>query len=229
MTTHPTIDTARAGHRFKSVSAHSRVTRPLSGQPLRVFILAEDPLVRETLASSLAHEASVEIVQRTEDAHVALLDTGAPASADRAERARFDAVLSTVTSLEIPSVVLAEGESPARAALARGARGAVMRKPDGPRLVAALIAVASGLTVLDFSLAPSFSTSEESTSLQLTMREQQVLELLAAGCSNRRIARRLSISEHTAKFHVNGILVKLGAGTRTEAVVIGARRGLVMI
>jgi DNA-binding NarL/FixJ family response regulator len=104
-----------------------------------------------------------------------------------------------------------------------------MRKPDGPRLVAALVAVASGLTVLDFSLAPSFSTTEESTPLQLTMREQQVLELLAAGCSNRRIARRLSISEHTAKFHVNGILVKLGAGTRTEAVVIGARRGLVML
>ncbi|HWN71427.1 MAG TPA: response regulator transcription factor [Haliangium sp.] len=63
----------------------------------------------------------------------------------------------------------------------------------------------------------------------LTARERQVIELLAQGLSNRRIAGALSISEHTAKFHVNSILSKLGASTRTEAVVEAVRRGLVLL
>jgi two-component system, NarL family, nitrate/nitrite response regulator NarL len=192
--------------------------------------VAEDPLVREALAASLSKESSVRVVERAEDAHVALLDPGAPSQeGDRASRARLDAGLAPVVELDIPSVVLAEGESQARAALARGARGAVMRKPDGPRLVAALGAVAAGLTVLDFALGPPAPAADDVPPPQLTAREQEVLELLAGGFSNRRIARRLGISEHTAKFHVNGILVKLSAGTRTEAVVIAARRGLVML
>jgi DNA-binding NarL/FixJ family response regulator len=52
----------------------------------------------------------------------------------------------------------------------------------------------------------------------LTPREMDVLEMLAEGLSNKMIAHRLSISDHTAKFHVNSILAKLNAGTRTEAV-----------
>jgi DNA-binding NarL/FixJ family response regulator len=63
----------------------------------------------------------------------------------------------------------------------------------------------------------------------LTARERQVIELLVQGLSNRRIADVLSISEHTAKFHVNSILSKLGVGTRTEAVVEALRRGLVLL
>jgi DNA-binding NarL/FixJ family response regulator len=63
----------------------------------------------------------------------------------------------------------------------------------------------------------------------LTARERQVIDLLAQGLSNRRIAGALSISEHTAKFHVNSILSKLGASTRTEAVVEAVRRGLVLL
>lgn len=63
----------------------------------------------------------------------------------------------------------------------------------------------------------------------LTARERQVIELLAQGLSNRRIAVALSISEHTAKFHVNSIMSKLGASTRTEAVVEAVRRGLVLL
>jgi DNA-binding NarL/FixJ family response regulator len=193
-----------------------------------VVVVADDPLVRGALASSLAHEPSVRVVDDDAEAHVALLDPGVGPAEDRAARARLEAGLAPIAELPIPSVVLAAGEPQARAALARGARGAVMRKPDGPRLVAALTAVAAGLTVLDFSLTPP-PAEDDAAKVQLTAREQEVLELLAAGCSNRRIARRLGISEHTAKFHVNGILVKLGSGTRTEAVVTAARRGLVML
>ncbi len=52
---------------------------------------------------------------------------------------------------------------------------------------------------------------------------------MAEGMSNKTIAWRLSISEHTVKFHVNSIFSKLGVGTRTEAVMIGVRQGLILL
>jgi len=63
----------------------------------------------------------------------------------------------------------------------------------------------------------------------LTDREREVLSMLADGRSNRRIADALGISENTVKAHVGAILAKLGATTRTEAVTIGVRLGLVML
>lgn len=56
-----------------------------------------------------------------------------------------------------------------------------------------------------------------------------MLQLVAEGLSNRAIAARLFISEHTVKFHIGSILAKLGAESRTEAVRLGARRGLVVL
>ncbi len=64
---------------------------------------------------------------------------------------------------------------------------------------------------------------------QLTLREGEVLQLVAEGLPNKTIARRLGISEHTVKFHVAALMAKLGAGSRTEAVHLGARRGLVSL
>ncbi|HLB64703.1 MAG TPA: response regulator transcription factor, partial [Anaerolineales bacterium] len=63
----------------------------------------------------------------------------------------------------------------------------------------------------------------------LTPRESEVLALLAEGLPNKSIAGRLGITEHTAKFHVNAILRKLGAQSRTEAVVLATRRGLILL
>jgi DNA-binding NarL/FixJ family response regulator len=63
----------------------------------------------------------------------------------------------------------------------------------------------------------------------LTLRESEVLQLLAQGLANKQIAVALGISEHTVKFHVSSIYSKLGASSRTEAVSIGARLGLVVL
>jgi DNA-binding CsgD family transcriptional regulator len=63
----------------------------------------------------------------------------------------------------------------------------------------------------------------------LTEREKQVVQLMSEGLSNKLIADRLGISDHTAKFHVNGVMMKLGASTRTEAVVEAMRRGLIRL
>ena len=66
-------------------------------------------------------------------------------------------------------------------------------------------------------------------SVALTPREIEVLRLLADGASNKLIAHKLGISDHTVKFHVTSILSKLNAGTRTEAVTLGIRMGLVYL
>jgi len=63
----------------------------------------------------------------------------------------------------------------------------------------------------------------------LTAREREVLALLAEGLGNKAIAARLGVSEHTAKFHVNAILGKLGVESRAEAIVHAARAGLVTL
>jgi DNA-binding NarL/FixJ family response regulator len=63
----------------------------------------------------------------------------------------------------------------------------------------------------------------------LTPREQEVLRMLARGLANKEIAARLNISEHTVKFHVAAILGKLGAASRTEAVALGIRHGLILL
>ena len=63
----------------------------------------------------------------------------------------------------------------------------------------------------------------------LTPRELEVLDVLAQGLSNRAIAARLQISEHTVKFHISSIFAKLGAENRTDAVRLGVRRGLITL
>jgi DNA-binding NarL/FixJ family response regulator len=88
-----------------------------------------------------------------------------------------------------------------------------------------------GLMVLDPTLVSALplvtDRSIEAPVEPLTTREEQVLQQLAEGLSNRSIAQRLQISEHTVKFHINAILGKLGAQSRTEAVARAARLGLI--
>ena len=104
---------------------------------------------------------------------------------------------------------------------------------DALALTAAVRAAAAGLIVLDPTVAGAtgvhahvrVSTEGET----LTTREREVLELVAAGLPNKAIARELGISEHTAKFHVGSLLGKLGAASRTEAVTLATRRGLLPI
>jgi len=133
-------------------------------------------------------------------------------------------------------------------------RAVLPRNVTRAELTAAIEAVAAGLFVVhpaDADLLPGLRPRETEAEADagpstgrgfsiapphndqlvepLTRREIEVLQLLAAGLGNREIASRLHISEHTAKFHVASIMSKLGAATRTEAVTLGIRRGLVMI
>jgi two-component system, NarL family, response regulator YdfI len=108
-------------------------------------------------------------------------------------------------------------------------------------LVAAIQAAALGLFVLhpEFSAAirgasgslllPDGNPESLEQDERLTPREMEILGLLSRGLGNRAIAAQLQISEHTVKFHISTILSKLDATSRTEAVAIGLRRGLIML
>jgi DNA-binding NarL/FixJ family response regulator len=97
---------------------------------------------------------------------------------------------------------------------------------------AALHAVAEAEVVIDDAFADSLlrnPRAEVEMIEPLTAREREVLRLLASGQTNKEIGQRLGVTDHTIKFHVNGILGKLGAQTRTEAVVEAARRGIIAV
>ncbi len=193
--------------------------------PIRVALLTDDPLLRAGLSSLLAQSGSINIVER--DAEVALWDAGLDASKTLAR-------LAEVRAMEMPVVAVVGDVSHVAPALAAGARGVVLRDQVGPGIHAALAAVRSGLTVMDTALAsalvpPPIAQREPKGRGDLTEREKQVVQLLAEGLSNKLIADRLGISDHTAKFHVNGVMMKLGASTRTEAVVEAMRRGMIRL
>jgi two-component system, NarL family, nitrate/nitrite response regulator NarL len=138
-----------------------------------------------------------------------------------------------VRDLGVPVLVLAGAAEDPEEVLASGARGLLFRDASPARLAAAVEALAHGLVVLDEPSAGRWRRQPAVPPPELieplTPRESEVLQLLAQGLPSRAIAERLHISEHTAKFHVNSILGKLGAATRTEAVALAIRSGLVIL
>ena len=133
-------------------------------------------------------------------------------------------------------VVLADEPDPSWAAeaLRAGARAVLPRDADPAEIAVAIRGAAAGLIVLHpevvGSLLPAAPRARPGAAGQaLTPREVEVLRMLAEGLGNKEIAARLGISDHTVKFHVTSIFTKLNASSRTEAVTLGVRRGLIML
>ena len=106
------------------------------------------------------------------------------------------------------------------------------QESDIDQLYAAINAVAAGLTSFPAALGELWllpSVMEEELLEPLTEREQEVLTLLGDGLPNKLIARELSISEHTVKFHLSSIFSKLGVTSRTEAVSKATRTGWLLL
>src|SRR5262249_39731815 len=131
----------------------------------------------------------------------------------------------------LPLVVLASDPQPVwlNDALRAGIRGVLPRDASTAEIAAAVEAAAAGLVVLhpESIARAAVRTSSTMQGEALSAREIEVLKLLAEGSSNKTIAWRLNISQHTVKFHVNSIFSKMNAGSRTEAVMLGLRRGLI--
>jgi DNA-binding CsgD family transcriptional regulator len=166
---------------------------------LRVAVHAADPLRRTALGKVVA-EAGHIVVDVRATADVVLADGDAPRSEAR------------------PVVTLggADHDLP----------GVLSRHADPYQIDAAIRAVAAGLIVrLPDAMEPGFGAMRETDGhALLTPRELEVLAALAEGMTNKAIARRLSISLHTVKFHVESLFRKLGARTRTEAVAKASER-----
>jgi DNA-binding NarL/FixJ family response regulator len=121
--------------------------------------------------------------------------------------------------------------------LRSGVRAILPREATSEEIVATIQASVVGLVVLHpdalhsvLSPIPSGDQPElESSDQILTPREIEVLRMIAEGLGNKEIAFKLRISDHTVKFHISSIFVKLGASSRTEAVTIGIRKGLIMV
>ena len=131
--------------------------------------------------------------------------------------------------------VVALVEQPARlwtsAWRALGLRAALPRHATPGEVAGAVSAVHAGLLAVhpEALVQPAAAAAPPPSGLVLTPREHQILELIAEGANNRRVASRLAISRHTVKFHVASILAKLGARSRTEAVTLALRAGLLAV
>jgi DNA-binding NarL/FixJ family response regulator len=204
-------------------------------EPLRVLVVSPDPLARGGLAALLAAEPGIAVAgQAAPDRELpaAVRDLRPEVAAwDAGEGAAFAAPLREVAGGGLPVVAVLASPDQAAVALAAGALGLVFRESAPERLAAALAATARQLWAVEASLAPALlrPTARAEPPEPLTPRELEVLGLLAEGLANKAIAARLGISDHTAKFHVNAILAKLGAESRAEAIVRAARLGLVVL
>ncbi|MFL6290248.1 MAG: response regulator transcription factor [Thermoanaerobaculia bacterium] len=198
-------------------------------RPTRVLIVGEDPLARGGLGILLSGEPGIEVVGQVSPHEAAgAMESFFPQMVIWDLGVNPRGVERFVQGAEV--LVLVPDAELASEALRAGARGVLLRESGVRRLAAAVQAVAAGLIVLEstFDLLRQPTASPELAE-PLTPREVEVLQLLAEGLSNPRIGERLGISEHTAKFHVNAILGKLGAQGRTDAVMRAARLGLILL
>ncbi len=214
---------------------------------LRLLIVAADPLARAGLGTLVERS----LVERRLDVRIVgqigVTET-APAEIDIYQPDMVlwdlgwdpDESLSLLEELELGEVegslavvALVPDEEPVAEAWSAGVRGLLYREVSGERLLAAIEAVYWGLIAVEPELmallAPVGALPEPLLAEELTPRELEVLRLLAEGLSNKAIGQQLDISDHTVKFHVNAIMSKLGAQSRTAAVVQATRLGLIVL
>lgn len=204
-------------------------------ETLQILLVADDPLARMGLAMLLSAQTGGLVAGQADTSFftddlaeldvqpdVVVWDVGwaAPES------------LPVWEDLAVPVVALVADKGQTAVIWSSGVRVLLRREMDPDRLWAAIQAAVHGLIVLDAELSNGLVTAVSSHTLpteDLTPRELEVLQHLAKGLTNKAIAQRLAVSEHTIKFHVNALMSKLGAQSRTEAVVLATRQGLIVL
>jgi DNA-binding NarL/FixJ family response regulator len=208
---------------------------------IRVFVVASTPMMLAGLRSMLAapgvqvvSETSVpdEILTELSEIDVIVADEILLEEVRRAMTSKVNGTVALV-------VLTNNDEGPLSVLHTLSPRGwsIVPLDATAAQLQAAVVAAAQGLITLPTTFADRLyeqrpvvgTVTLGSLDEPLTAREREVLELVSQGLSNKLIARRLQISEHTVKFHVSSISAKLGASSRTDAVSRGVRRGLITL
>jgi DNA-binding NarL/FixJ family response regulator len=220
---------------------------------IRVLVVAESALARAELASLLAGDHHLELVGQALRVRDLARPVGSPntdvvvAAVARGDERAGAALVALAAEGGGPAVVaIVDAADPvwASAALHAGVSAVLPRDAGPAELQAAVVAAGSGLVVMrradlpqgaDPTVAgagPAAAAPRQGASAKrapLTRRELEVLGLLAEGFGNKAIAARLAVTERTIKFHVGAILEKLGVASRTEAVTVGLRRGLILL
>lgn len=202
---------------------------------IRVLVVSRSSVIRAGLESLVRSIPSLEFAGIVEASHLATSDfSGDVLLIEAGDSSDYE--WPVLADLPIPVVLLLDSADSAliSSALRSGIRGAISLDATPEEIEGAVHAVNAGLVVttpasLAELLPDDPRTFAEELAEALSDRELEVLNLLAEGISNKLIAHRLSISEHTVKTHVASIFAKLGASSRTEAVSQAIRRGLVML
>jgi DNA-binding NarL/FixJ family response regulator len=200
---------------------------------IRIVCVDDHPIVREGLSGILRLQSDMELVGEAgsgQDAidlfrklqpDVMLLDlrlrdmTGYDVM-QHIFSIRRDAKILVLTSLE--------GDADIERALAVGASGYIVKGAGREELVRAVRAIHAGKKHVPAEVAQKLA--EHFASEKLTLRELEVLTLMARGKRNKEIGAEMAIAEDTVKMHVKNILAKLGVNDRTEAVTMAVRRGI---
>jgi two-component system, NarL family, response regulator YdfI len=205
---------------------------------MRVLVVSDGDAVVATVEAALRDRPDVHITTGRPHTLRRLLEEGdwtVLVLATTTPRAAT-ALASLGAMLRVPPVVMLVDE-PASAwtAVARraGVRAVLGLDASPEQISVAIAAATTGLLTLHPDALRARGTGPRSVAVEaqqtLTARQREILEMMAAGLSNRVIAARLGISAYTVKFHVAAILDALGARTRTEAVTLGVRNGLIAL
>ena len=230
-------------------------TLRLPETPIRVLLIEDHTFTRDGLRVAINFESDLQVVGEARSgeeglellaqiqADVVVLDIGLPGidGIETAIRIRALPNLPGQPSAEaqpdltrpgLPRIVMLTAHSlqaEVLAAMSSGANAYCLKSADPELLLAAIRAAAVGSAYLDPQIAHHVLgaiRTPETTSSPLTPRETEVLRLIADGQGNKEIARTLTISVSTVKFHVQDILEKMSASDRTQAAVKALRQGL---
>lgn len=205
----------------------------MSDTDIRVLIADDHPVVRSGLAMIIQYATGVETVAeastgieavelfRQHQPDVVLMDLKMP------KMGGVDAIATIRQECPDARVIILttyDGDEDIYRGLSAGARGYLLKNVTRHELVEAIQRVHAGQKYIPAEVGARLS--ERMSSPQLTERERQVLLLITEGKSNQEIADALKVSEGTIKFHVNGVLRKLGVSDRTQAVLVALKRGI---
>ena len=203
---------------------------------IRIMVVDDHALIRAGVADLIANQPDLTLVgeagsgreavelYRSAKPDVTLMDLQMPDmdGIEATQRIRQD-----FPSARIVILTTYDGDALARRALKAGAQGYVLKSLFRTDLLAIVRAVHQGQKIVGADVAAQLATHVAGD--QLTAREIQVLESIAAGFSNKVVGNRLFINEETVKGHVKRILAKLDARDRTHAVTIAIKRGIIRL
>ena len=208
---------------------------------LRVVVADDHPVFRDGLAMIL-RERGIEVVAEVTDGQQAI----DAVAASRPEVVLMDLTMPGLGGIEAirrlaaehPAVAvlvltMSEDDDSLFAALRAGARGYLLKEASADDIARAVVTVARGQTVLGARISSRVLDAARGGTLlapapfpRLTAREREVLDLVARGYQNARVAHHLGLSEKTVRNHISAILAKLPAATRAEAVALARDEGL---